>query len=147
MDDEGLPQHLVAYINDHGHSLTSLFALNKASTITSLLPLYTFLHLIRVIEWSKQNTLTACIVLYTFQCRFTHCLCMVQAVQDLRSTDLSMWASRYNLFVLWSADRQHPWDGLPDAERIAATLEIGKAEGEEKVSRLFYCAECTDGYP
>ena len=57
-----------------------------------------------------------------------------QAVQDLRSTDLSMWASRYNLFVLWSADRQHPWDSLPGAERIAATLEIGKAEQEEKVS-------------
>lgn len=34
MDDEGLPQHLVAYINDHGHSLTSLFALNKASIPT-----------------------------------------------------------------------------------------------------------------
>ena len=57
-----------------------------------------------------------------------------QAVQDLRSTDLSMWASRYNLFVLWSADRQHPWDSLPGAERIAATLEIGKAGQEEKVS-------------
>ena len=56
-----------------------------------------------------------------------------QAIQDLRSTDLSMWASRYNLFVLWSADRQHPWDGLPNAEAIAATLEIGRAETGEKV--------------
>lgn len=57
----------------------------------------------------------------------------MQAVLDLRSTDLSMWASRYNLFVLWSADRQHPWDGLPGAETIAATLEIGKAEADDKV--------------
>lgn len=57
----------------------------------------------------------------------------MQAVQDLRSTDLSMWTSRYNLFVLWSADRQHPWDGLPDAEAIAATLEIGKADQSDKV--------------
>ena len=29
IDDEGLPQHLMAYINDNGHSLPSLFALNK----------------------------------------------------------------------------------------------------------------------
>ena len=67
---------------------------------------------------------------------------MPQAVQDLRSTDLSMWASRYNLFVLWSADQQHPWDGLSDAQKIAATLEIGKAEQEEKVRALTPLPSC-----
>ena len=42
-----------------------------------------------------------------------------------------MWASRYNLFVLWSADRQHPWDSADSAEEIAATLEIGKLAGTD----------------
>lgn len=54
-------------------------------------------------------------------------------MQGERSTNLLMWASRYNLFVLWSADREHPWDGLKTSDSIAATLEIGKAEFEDEV--------------
>ena len=63
-------------------------------------------------------------------------------MQDLRSTDLLIWASRYNLFVLWSADNKHPWDGLHNAERIAATLEIGKSDSEDRVIQT----SCVDAY-
>ena len=47
----------------------------------------------------------------------------------MKANDLMMWASRYNLFVLWSSDRQHPWDSLDNASTVAATLEIGKLAG------------------
>ena len=49
---------------------------------------------------------------------------MLAAVDEARSSDLLFWAGRYNLFVLWSADRQHPWDALPNAGRHVS-LEIG----------------------
>jgi hypothetical protein len=58
----------------------------------------------------------------------------LQAVQVERSSNLLVWASRYNLFVLWSADREHPWDSMNTSDSIAATLEIGKAEFEDEVS-------------
>ena len=46
---------------------------------------------------------------------------LLAAVDEARSSDLLFWAGRYNLFVLWSADRQHPWDALPErrAPRLA----------------------------
>ena len=50
---------------------------------------------------------------------------VLSALDDAQSADLLFWASRYNLFVLWSADRQHPWDALPGAGRHV-TLEVGK---------------------
>ena len=50
---------------------------------------------------------------------------ILAALDDAQSSDLLFWASRYNLFVLWSADRQHPWDALPGAGRHV-TLEVGK---------------------
>lgn len=49
---------------------------------------------------------------------------LLAAVDEARSSDLLFWAGRYNLFVLWSADRQHPWDALPTAGRHVS-LEIG----------------------
>lgn len=51
-----------------------------------------------------------------------------------------MWASRYNLFVVWSADRLHPWDSDESAEGVSAVLEIGKAEYEEEVSNVIHIA-------
>ena len=48
-----------------------------------------------------------------------------------------MWASRYNLFVLWSADRAHPWDSLEKANKVAATLEVGKMAGTKDEVRAF----------
>lgn len=54
---------------------------------------------------------------------------MLQAMEQMKADDLMMWASRYNLFVLWSSDRQHPWDSLKNADKVAATLEIGKLAG------------------
>lgn len=53
----------------------------------------------------------------------------LQAMEQMKADDLMMWASRYNLFVLWSTDRQHPWDTLKEANKVAATLEIGKLAG------------------
>ena len=55
--------------------------------------------------------------------------CM-QALENAKSNDLLFWASRYNLFVLWSADRTHPWDSMPGAAKHA-TLEIGKQRGSD----------------
>jgi hypothetical protein len=52
-------------------------------------------------------------------------------MQQMKSSDLMMWASRYNLFVLWSADRSHPWDSLDKSDKVAATLEIGKLSGTQ----------------
>jgi len=57
-------------------------------------------------------------------------------MQQMKSSDLMMWASRYNLFVLWSADRMHPWDSLEKAHKVAATLEIGKLSGTRDEVRL-----------
>jgi len=54
-----------------------------------------------------------------------------QALETARANDLLFWASRYNLFVLWSADRTHPWDALPGAA-AHTTLEIGKLRGSER---------------
>ncbi len=78
-----------------------------------------------------------------------------QALETARSSDLLFWASRYNLFVLWSADRTHPWDALPGAASHT-TLEIGKLRGSERDVRstalsvkrdhLRHCVE-TDAAP
>lgn len=57
--------------------------------------------------------------------------CAAQALENARSKDLLFWASRYNLFVLWSADRTHPWDALPGAASHT-TLEIGKLRGSDR---------------
>jgi hypothetical protein len=54
----------------------------------------------------------------------------LQALENAKSNDLLFWASRYNLFVLWSADRTHPWDSMPGAANHA-TLEIGKQRGSD----------------
>ncbi len=54
----------------------------------------------------------------------------VQALENAKANDLLFWASRYNLFVLWSADRTHPWDSLPGAASYV-TLEIGKQRGSD----------------
>ncbi len=56
--------------------------------------------------------------------------CALQALENAKSNDLLFWASRYNLFVLWSADRTHPWDSMPGAANHA-TLEIGKQRGSD----------------
>ena len=62
----------------------------------------------------------------TWLCLLTN----LQALENAKSNDLLFWASRYNLFVLWSADRTHPWDSLPGAANHA-TLEIGKQRGSD----------------
>lgn len=54
----------------------------------------------------------------------------LQALENAKANDLLFWASRYNLFVLWSADRTHPWDSLPGAASYV-TLEIGKQRGSD----------------
>ncbi|KAK9825657.1 hypothetical protein WJX81_006313 [Elliptochloris bilobata] len=56
---------------------------------------------------------------------------VLQALENARANDLLFWASRYNLFVLWSADRTHPWDALPGAASHT-TLEIGKLRGSDR---------------
>ena len=61
-----------------------------------------------------------------------------QALETARSSDLLFWASRYNLFVLWSADHTHPWDALPGAASHT-TLEIGKLRGSERDVRSTAC--------
>ncbi|CAL5222727.1 g5133 [Coccomyxa viridis] len=55
---------------------------------------------------------------------------VMQALENAKANDLLFWASRYNLFVLWSADRTHPWDSLPGAASYV-TLEIGKQRGSD----------------
>lgn len=63
----------------------------------------------------------------------------LQALENAKSNDLLFWASRYNLFVLWSADRTHPWDSMPGAANHA-TLEIGKQRGSDsEVCGLHLC--------
>ena len=58
----------------------------------------------------------------------------MQALENAKAKDLLFWASRYNLFVLWSADRTHPWDSLPGAASYV-TLEIGKQRGSDSEVR------------
>jgi hypothetical protein len=58
----------------------------------------------------------------------------LQALETAKSSDLLFWASRYNLFVLWSVDRTHPWDSLPGAANHA-TLEVGKQRGADNEAR------------
>jgi len=60
-------------------------------------------------------------------------------MQQMKSSDLMMWASRYNLFVLWSADRMHPWDSMNNAHKVAATLEIGELSGNRDEVCLTFC--------
>ncbi len=55
----------------------------------------------------------------------------VQALDESRAKDLLFWSSRYHLFVLWSANGEHPWDTLPAAEVATATLEIGSRRGSD----------------
>ena len=58
-----------------------------------------------------------------------------QALEGAKSADLLFWAARYNLFVMWSVDRSHPWDALPGAANHA-TLEVGKQRGSDSEVRL-----------
>ena len=55
--------------------------------------------------------------------------CLPQALEHDKANDLMFWASSYNLFVSWSVNGQHPWDMLPGANKLAATLEIGSLRG------------------
>lgn len=64
----------------------------------------------------------------------------LQAAEFAKCEELLTWASRYNLFVQWSPDKQHPWDVLADsADGIAATLEIGKEAGGKQVGSPETC--------
>lgn len=47
-------------------------------------------------------------------------------LNEAKANDLLFWASRYHLFVHWSASRSHPWDKVPKSEAAACTLEFGK---------------------
>jgi hypothetical protein len=47
-----------------------------------------------------------------------------KAIACSRLGDPSFWAGRYALFVQWSPDASHPWDGAPGADEPAATLEL-----------------------
>jgi len=55
---------------------------------------------------------------------------VLAALEATAAGDLLFWAGRYNLFVLWSSDRAHPWDALPASGRHV-TLEIGKLRGTD----------------
>ena len=46
------------------------------------------------------------------------------ALTRSRLDDAAAWAGRYTLFVQWSADGAHPWDGATGAGEPAATLEL-----------------------
>lgn len=59
----------------------------------------------------------------------------LQALNEAKATDLMFWASSYNLFVHWSANRSHPWDKMPKAESAACTLEIGKLRDSDNEVR------------
>ena len=74
----------------------------------------------------------------------------MQALENAKANDLLFWASRYNLFVLWSADRTHPWDSLPGAASYV-TLEIGKQRGSDSevpspTSILPFTMRCSINY-
>ncbi len=65
----------------------------------------------------------------------------LQALSEAKANDLLFWASRYHLFVHWSANRAHPWDSLPKSEAACAILEIGKlrnSDGEVRPSDNFH---------
>lgn len=53
-------------------------------------------------------------------------------------SDLLFWSGRYDLFVVWSTDRRHPWDSVTSSETSAAVLEIGSQTGSGKAG-----APCT----
>ena len=59
-------------------------------------------------------------------------MCSLQALDETKGSDLLFWASRYHLFVSWSPDCTHPWDGLPAADQHVL-LEIGVQRGTDKV--------------
>ena len=46
------------------------------------------------------------------------------ALTRSRLDDPAAWTGRYTLFVQWSADGAHPWDGASGAAEPAATLEL-----------------------
>jgi hypothetical protein len=66
---------------------------------------------------------------------------MVQALDMVMDSDIVFWAGRYDLFIVWSADRRHPWDSLTSSETVAAVLEIGVQGSSGKVlcHQAFLC--------
>jgi hypothetical protein len=52
-----------------------------------------------------------------------------RAVARARLDDPAHWAGRYTLFVKWSMDGAHPWDGADGAADPAATLELAALDG------------------
>jgi hypothetical protein len=62
-----------------------------------------------------------------------------QALEHDKANDLMFWASSYNLFVSWSVNGQHPWDMLPGAGKLAATLEIGALRGSNNKACMLLC--------
>ena len=60
-----------------------------------------------------------------------HAALILQALTEAKANDLLLWASRYHLFVHWSANRAHPWDSLPKSEAACAILEIGKLRNSD----------------
>lgn len=76
----------------------------------------------------------ACALLHGLLASADRVQVLPQALENAKANDLLFWASRYNLFVLWSADRTHPWDSLPGAASYV-TLEIGKQRGSDSEVR------------
>ena len=75
---------------------------------------------------------------------------LVQALTEAKANDLLFWASRYHLFVHWSANRAHPWDNLPKSEAACAILEIGKlrnSDGEVSAAPMKYRSICSTHQP
>ncbi len=67
----------------------------------------------------------------------------MQALTEAKANDLLFWASRYHLFVHWSANRAHPWDNMPKSEAACAILEIGKLRNSDgEVSCTFTYLLC-----
>jgi hypothetical protein len=56
----------------------------------------------------------------------------LQALDMVMDGDLLFWSGRYDLFVVWSTDRRHPWDSVTSSETSAAVLEIGSQAGSGK---------------
>ena len=46
-------------------------------------------------------------------------------LQEGLKTDILFYANRYNIFVRWSADQEHPWDAASSQTVPAAVLEVG----------------------
>jgi len=65
-----------------------------------------------------------------------------QALTEAKANDLMFWASRYSLFIHWSANRSHPWDKLPSSEAACCTLEIGKLRDSDNEVHKNLCALC-----